>query len=129
MITNEGRNIIKRVFAGQAAQIAGSMAFGTGTTAANLTDVSLDEEVIKVAITSIGADLANNRIVFKASIQPGTVATINEVGLYSSNLLITGDGPLDGSNVLVARTVLSAPVSVDQDVVSEVEYSLEINIT
>jgi hypothetical protein len=128
MITTDGRDTIRRFFAGQLSQIAGAMAFGTGSTAETVDDTELDEEVIRVNIASISADLANNRIVFRASVQPGSIATINEIGLYSSSILVSSND-LDRSNVLVARTVLATPETVDPDVVSEVEYSLEINFT
>jgi len=128
MITKNGSNIIKRVFAGQLPQIAGSMAFGTGATPETVDDTELEAEVVRVSITSIGADLDNNRIVFKASIAPGAIPTITEVGLYSSNLLVTGNTSPDGSNLLVARTVLTTPRETDPDIVNEVEYSLEINV-
>jgi len=132
MITNNGKDVIRRFFAGQVPQIAGTMVFGTGTTAETVDDVALETEVVRASITSINADLANSRIVFKATLQPGQIPTISEVGLYSS-VYFTGSAmitdPLDRSNLLVARTVLDIPQTTDANVPSEIEYSLEINIT
>lgn len=86
MITNGGKTTIKRFFARQVGQIAGSLALGVGTTAATANDTKLAFEVVRVPLTSIAADIDNNRLVFKASIVPGQVNTIYEVGLYSEQI-------------------------------------------
>jgi len=131
MITTNGKNVIKRFFARQVPQIAGSMAFGTSSSAPVVGDVKLGAEVLRVPISSIGADLDNNRIVFKAVIPAGTLTTISEIGLYSSISFSSTLDPaiIDPSNVLVSRGIFVTPQAVDADVDSEVEYSLGINIT
>lgn len=86
MITNGGKTTIKRFFARQVGQIAGSLALGVGTTAATVNDTKLSFEVVRVPITSINADIDNNRLVFKASVTPGQINTIYEVGLFSSQI-------------------------------------------
>jgi hypothetical protein len=86
VITNNGKNAIKRYFSGQLPQIGGSIALGVGVDPAALTDVSLDYEVIRIPITSINADLSNDRVVFMGSVVPGSIKTIYEVGLYSSQI-------------------------------------------
>lgn len=106
MITNGGRTIIKRFFARQVGQIAGSLALGVGTQAVTVNDNRLQFEVIRVPVTSINADIDNNRLVFKASLLPGLINTIYEVGMYSSalstaavrNLNIIGNTPTSWTN-------------------------------
>lgn len=106
MITNGGKTTIKRFFARQVGQIAGSLALGVGTTAANVNDTRLQFEVVRVPITSISADIDNNRLVFKASLLPGLINTIYEIGAYSSavstvagrNLNLLRDTPVAWTN-------------------------------
>lgn len=120
MITNLGKTVIVNYFGGQVAHIGDVIALGTGTTAASLTDTSLATEVTLVPVSSIAADTANNRIIFKATIPAASMTTISEVGLYSNGNLSTRE--------LVARTVLGTSVTVDQYLPTEIEYSLEITV-
>lgn len=106
MITNGGKTIIKRFFARQVGQIAGSLALGVGTTAVAAGDTRLQFEVVRVPVTSINADIDNNRLVFKASLLPGLINTIYEIGVYSSavssvavrSLNLLGDTPVAWTN-------------------------------
>jgi hypothetical protein len=82
MITNGGKTIIKRFFARQVAQIAGSLALGVGTAAPALTDTRVQFEVVRVPVSSINADIDNSRLVFKATLTPGLIGTIYEIGVY-----------------------------------------------
>lgn len=90
MITSNGKSVISRYLGGQTPQIAGALALGVGSTAVTVNDVRLQYEVIRLPINSIAADLTNNRLVFKANLQPGLINTIYEVGLYSSSDLTSG---------------------------------------
>lgn len=83
MITNAGKDIVKKYFGGQVSRIGGAIALGVGTTAAALTDTELAYEVVRVPVSSINADLAGNRIVFKALVPAGSIGTTYEMGLYS----------------------------------------------
>lgn len=123
MIVTSGKNVIVNYFGGQYRHIGDVIAVGTGTTAVTLADTALAAEVTRVAVTSIAADTDNNRIIFKATIPAGSVTTINEVGVYYRGLSGT-----TGGDVLVARTVLTTPVTVDDVLPTEIEYSLEITI-
>lgn len=120
MIVDTGKTVIVNYFGGQVPHIGDTIALGTGTTAVANTDTALATEVVRVAVSSIAADTANNRIIFKAVIQPGTLATISEVGVYYNGQLATAQ--------LVARTVLDTPASVDPDIPTEIEYSLELSV-
>lgn len=120
MITNLGKSVVVNFFGGQVPHIGDVVAVGTGTTAAALTDTALATEAVRVSVTSISADTVNSRIIFKAVIQPGTVTTIREVGVFYD-----GFGP---AAQLVARSVLGSPVTVDPTIPTEVEYSLEISV-
>lgn len=84
MLTTEGKNVIKRYFGGQVSRIGGSIALGVGTTAATVADTQLAYEAIRLQVSSVNADLANNKIIFKGSLPPGVIGTIYEVGLYDS---------------------------------------------
>jgi hypothetical protein len=80
----------------------------------------LATEVIRLAVTSVSADLDNNRIVFKAILPAGTVDTITEVGIYYF-------GNFD-TRQLVARTVLTTPQTVSASIPTEIEYTLGITV-
>lgn len=120
MIVNNGKTVIVNFFGGQVGHIGDMIALGTGTTAAALTDTALATEVTRVRVTSISADTTNNRIVFKAVVQPGTMTTISEIGVYCNGTL--------SSAQLVARTVLATPVTVDATLPTEIEYSIGITV-
>lgn len=120
MITNLGKTVVVNFFGGQVGHIGDTIALGTGTTAAALTDTVLATEVIRLTVSSIAADTTNNRIIFKALLPAGIMSTISEIGIYYN-------GNLD-SRQLVARTVLGAPLTVDPDLPTEIEYSLEIAV-
>lgn len=83
MITTVGKDVIKQYFGGQVRSIGGALVLGTGATAAALGDKSLAFEVARIAVTAISADLANNRIVFKGTLPPGSVGTVYEIGLLN----------------------------------------------
>lgn len=119
MIVNDGKTQIKQYFGGQVAMIANSIALGSGTTAETPTDTSLQTEVYRIPVTSISADLDNNRIVFKAVIQPGYLTSFTELGLFYGQQQATPGG------VLVARITFAAQ-AVDSHIPTEVEYSLGI---
>lgn len=120
MIVNTGKTIVVNYFAGQVGHIGDTIALGTGTTPVALTDTALATEATRVAVTSVSADTANNRIVFKATVQPGAMATISEIGVYSNG----GNSQAQ----LVARTVLATPATVDPTVPTEIEYSIGITV-
>lgn len=120
MIVTSGKDVIKNYFGGQIPQIGDHLAFGTGTTAADLTDTALGTEVYRVPVTSISADLANSRIVFKATIAPGYITSFSEVGLFYVG------GTADAT--LVCRNVLSVAQTVDANLPTDVEYSLVISV-
>lgn len=120
MITNGGKTTIKRFFARQVGQIAGSLALGVGAQAATLSDTKLHFEVVRVPITSVSADMDNNRLVFKTQIAPGLINTAYEIGIFSSavessnfkalSLFGAGstwvNGTLDATNARAGSTAL-----------------------
>lgn len=100
MITANGKGVIKRYLAGQIGQIAGSLSVGVGTTAATVNDTRLVYEVERLNLTSISVDPDSDKFVFQATLPPGRIKTIYEVGVWSSpvsqvggrTLGIFGDG-------------------------------------
>lgn len=121
MIVNTGKVIIINYFGGQVGNIGDTIALGTGTTPAALANTSLATEVTLIAVTAIAADTANSRIIFRGILPPGVMTTISEIGIYAS-------GSLPSVRTLVARTVLGSPLTVDPDLPTEIEYSLEITV-
>lgn len=114
MIVNSGKDIIKQTFSGQMGAIGDTMVFGTGTTAETLTDTALEAQVYSAKLDSINADLANSRIVFKATIPAGMFASFTEIGILNNG-------------TLVSRKVV-AEETVNQNLPTEVEYSMGITI-
>lgn len=122
MIVTTGKDVIKNFFGGQYPLIADTIAVGIGTTAVTLADTGLATEVIRLNVTSINADTVNNKIVFKALLPAGALATIYEVGIFYNGKAV-GSG-----SILVARTVLTTPATVDPIIPTEIEYSLGISV-
>lgn len=116
MIVTTGKTVVLNVFSGQGGRIADRIAVGTGTTPVALSDTALATEAFRVPLSSISADTANQRIVFKGVITPGVVAgSVTEVGIF------LGD-------ILVARKVLTTPTALDPSIPTEVEYSLDLTL-
>lgn len=82
MITNAGKDTIKKYFGKQVGGIGGAIALGVGTTAETVGDTKLAFEAVRASTGSVRSDLTNSRIIFKATFAPGIVAEIREVGLY-----------------------------------------------
>lgn len=122
MIVNTGKDVIKNFFGRQYPVIADAIAVGTGTTAATLTDTGLQTEVTRLTVTSVSADIANSKIIFKAILPAGALATIYEVGIFYNGQAV------GGSSILVARTVLTTPATVDPIIPTDIEYSLVISV-
>lgn len=122
MITNLGKTAILNFFGGQAPHIGDYIAVGTGTTTPTGNDTMLAAEVVRLRVTSIAADLANSRIIFKAQLLPGVVTgNITEAGLYNNGDL--------SSAALVARTVLDMPKTPSASVPTEIEYCLQLSLS
>lgn len=83
MITTDGKLYIKRFLAGEVAQIARSISFGIGSTAAALGDKRLQFEVGRTPIDSISFDYVANKVVFKATVPSALLAKITEIGLWT----------------------------------------------
>lgn len=109
MITNNGKNVIKQFHARQVPQIGASLAFGVGATAATVNDTRLVYEVIRVPVLSVSADLSNDIIVFRASLPPGQINQIYEVGLWSANPAVSKNMTLNvlGGNGVWTNGTLS----------------------
>lgn len=111
MITSNGKAQLKRFYARQVGDIADSLGFGVGATAASLGDVRLGYEVVRVPILSINVDPGSDRIVFRAQVQPGQIKTIYEIGLWASGLSspeATNLSLLDGPSVWTNGTLSSS---------------------
>lgn len=90
MITTQGKAVVTNYFGGQTPRIAGAICIGVGTTPESADSTSLDFEVVRVPVTAIAADLANNRVVYKGIIPPGVATGIYEVGIYHQALSDAG---------------------------------------
>lgn len=122
MIVNDGKTQIKQYFGGQVAMIANSIAFGSGFTAETTADTALEAETYRAPVTSVSADLANNRIVFKVTVQPGYITAFTEIGLFY------GQQQNSPGGVLVARKTFATPQTVDSHIPTEIEYSVGITV-
>jgi hypothetical protein len=89
MITDLGKKTIKNYFGGQVPRIGGSIALGIGNAAESASNTALNYEVARAIVTSVNADLANDRIIFKATFLPTDIGTIYEIGLFSDVILNT----------------------------------------
>jgi hypothetical protein len=96
LITNEGKNQIKRYLAGYVPYIAGSVALGIGTSAETLTEKTLQFEAARADINSVTYNFATNKLVFKGSLPNEFGGMIYEIGLFSS----LAARPAVGSRVL-----------------------------
>ena len=96
MITNEGKNQIKRYLAGYVPYVAGSLAIGIGSSTETLTEKTLQYEVARVDIQSVTYNFATNKLIFKGSLPNEFAGIIYEVGLFSSIASL----PMIGSRVI-----------------------------
>ena len=94
MITNLGKEHIRKYLAGEQPQIARAVSFGVGTTAATATDIRLQFELVRAALTLANYDRATGRLVFKAKLPDTLSGKITEVALWTETAP-TGAGSLD----------------------------------
>lgn len=80
LITTEGKKAILRYLAGHSGAIARSLAVGTGTAAATLTDTKLQFEVSRANVSIISPDYVTQKVVFKATLPQGAQFAIWEIG-------------------------------------------------
>jgi len=94
MITAAGKDHIRRFLAGYETAIAKSISVGIGNAAENAADICLQLEVSNTVVNSVTYDFANNKLLFKGSLEDDTQANIYEIGLYSlqSNPAAAGYG-------------------------------------
>lgn len=83
MLTNEGKNHIRRFLAGYTPLLAQSVAVGIGNRAEVATDAALQLEVARSQIESTYYDFVNNDLIFKAAVPTEFSGKIYEVGIYS----------------------------------------------
>lgn len=94
MITNEGKNYIKRYLAGQVPSIARSIAFGIGGAAENVADTKLGFEAGRTNVTLVSYDFVTNKLIFKASVDETFDGKIYEAALYSTDAgTLSGEYP------------------------------------
>lgn len=83
LITTEGKRLILRYLAGQSPSLGGAIAFGVGTTAANVADVRLDFEARRIPVALKNVDYVNSKVLFKGTIEQNDIFKIYEAGLWS----------------------------------------------
>lgn len=83
LITTEGKKAILRYLAGHTGAFVRSLAVGTGTTAASLTDTTLNFEVARAGVTVTSPDYITQKLVFKATLPQDAEFAIWEIGALS----------------------------------------------
>jgi hypothetical protein len=83
LITTEGKKAILRYLAGHSGGFVRSLAVGTGTTAAALTDTKLVFEVARAGVSVISPDYVTQKLVFKGTLPQETEFAIWEIGALS----------------------------------------------
>lgn len=86
LITTAGKATVVRYFAGSVQTLCKSIAVGIYDAAANVADYHLGYEVARADVNNIGADLVNNKVIFKATLPAEVVANIREVGGFTQSV-------------------------------------------
>jgi len=86
ILTDEGKRLILRYLAGQAAGLGEAIALGVGQTPASVSDSRLTFEVERAIVTLTNADYTGNKLVFKTTLEQELVLKIYESGLWSTTL-------------------------------------------
>ena len=97
LLTSAGKKAIIDYMAGYIPRIAGSIALGIGSTAANIADKSLGFQVVKVPVTLASADYTAGAVVFKGTVPVGHELTIQEAGVYTGDSTV---GEFDSQGLL-----------------------------
>lgn len=100
LITTQGKKVIQRYLAGQLNIMVASIAIGTGSTAALVSDQCLEFEFDRADIDLVAPDFVNGKLIFRSTFSQQSSGLIKEVGTfsivdssspYSSKLLIVFD--------------------------------------
>jgi hypothetical protein len=83
LLTTEGKRLLLRVLAEQAASLGQAIGVGVGATAANVADTRLNWEVDRAQVSIKAVDYDNNLVIMKATLPQNTEYTIYEIGLWS----------------------------------------------
>lgn len=83
LITTEGKKAILRYLAGHSGAFVRSLAVGTGTTAAALTDTKLVFEAARAGVNVTSPDYITQKLVFKATLPQDSKFAIWEIGALS----------------------------------------------
>jgi hypothetical protein len=91
ILTTEGKRLILRVLAEQAASLGQALGVGVGNVAAAVTDLRLNWEIDRSPISIKSVDYDNTLVIMKTTLPQNTEYTIYEIGLWSqfSNSLNT----------------------------------------
>lgn len=93
MITNNGKELAKRVLAGNTGTFAKTIAVGIGNTAATSNDTALEFEIERFDV-NVSYITSTDKLVFKASIPEDIECNLYEIGLFSYK-----DNPFSGSYI------------------------------
>lgn len=80
LITTEGKKAILRYLAGHSGAVARSLAVGTGTAAATVSDAKLQFETGRADVSVISPDYVTQKLVFKATLPQDLEFAIWEIG-------------------------------------------------
>lgn len=83
LITTEGKRLILRVLAEQAASLGQAIGVGVGNAAAALGDTRLAWEIDRSQIVIKNVDYDNSRVIMKTTLPQNSNYTIYEIGLWS----------------------------------------------
>lgn len=139
MITDAGKTVVKRFFARQRTVAANVLAIGVGTTTVTGTDVKLAFEVYRTPIIGTFYDPDTDRVIFKAEIPAGQVATVYEIGLLYdplvsdiSRLIRVNDipgtwtgGALNSSNARVSAQTLKVDATTSSSTTASITGAAE----
>jgi hypothetical protein len=87
LVVQTGRNFISHRMLGSANTAMSHMSIGTGTTSPALTDIALETETFRNALTSSSVSAPGNAVVYVAVFDPSEPATANaitEAGIFNA---------------------------------------------
>lgn len=96
LVVTSGKQLVAANLQGDSINPIGYMALGTGTTAAALTDTSLESELDRNNLTNPGGTVSGAVVTYEATWAPGdATGAITEAGLFTA----------DAGGIMLARTV------------------------
>lgn len=116
LVVTTGKSFIASRMGSTSEPVMSHMAVGTGTTPAAGTDVALETETARVALTT--ATVAGSTMTYTASFPAGTgTGTIAELGVFSAS----------SGGTLLCRIKLDSPITKDSISTLQVDWDVTVN--